>query len=282
MILTCQFCKLNYLNNNDFRIHLKQHKDFLNFINKYIKYNLNDIEFINNVPKVVFVCWFGGYGDNIPLMSENRFEAFKLLLKNIKIPVILITNINYKSFILVNYPIHKSFDLLSGVHKSDYLRCYLLLHYGGGYHDIKARIISWENEWNKDDWLFDNNIWMYGRQEKNKNSIGYPPGNKHIRINYKKLITMGWIICKKQSEFLIKLMEQINFILDKTYNDLIKFPGLKAEGYYFENPFLMVPKNSYPLRWLQILGEIYHPLMLNYTKHIKFGLPDALKNKKYK
>lgn len=34
-------------------------------------------------------------------------------------------------------PIHKAFEFLSLIHKSDYLRCYLLYHYGGGYTDVK-------------------------------------------------------------------------------------------------------------------------------------------------
>lgn len=51
------------------------------------------------------------------------------------------------------------------------------------------------------------------------------------------------------------------------------------QGYYSDKPFELVPEKYYPIKWLEILGEIYHPLMLKYQKHIKFGLPDALKKK---
>ena len=34
-------------------------------------------------------------------------------------------------------PLHKSFDLLSSVHKSDYLRAYFVHYRGGAYVDIK-------------------------------------------------------------------------------------------------------------------------------------------------
>lgn len=40
-------------------------------------------------------------------------------------------------FILKDAPLHPSYSFLSGVHRSDYLRCYLMHHYGGGYSDIK-------------------------------------------------------------------------------------------------------------------------------------------------
>jgi hypothetical protein len=32
-----------------------------NFLKQYEKTNFDNIEFINGFPKVVFVCWFGGY-----------------------------------------------------------------------------------------------------------------------------------------------------------------------------------------------------------------------------
>jgi len=57
----------------------------------------------------------------------------------IDVPVILITSKNFPSFIKQTHPIHKSFELLFGNHKSDYVRAYLLHHYAGGYHDIKHR-----------------------------------------------------------------------------------------------------------------------------------------------
>mgnify|MGYP001600885643 CR=1 FL=1 len=69
---------------------------------------------------------------------------------------------------------------------------------------------------------------------------------------------------------------------DKYETELQKYPGIMSGGYYSDKPFDLVPENAYPIRWLEILGEIFHPLMLKYTDHIKFGLPDAVKSKRYK
>ena len=101
------------------------------YIQEYSKINLDNIKFINGIPKVVFVCWFGGYKVDNQKMSSNRLNAFISLVKNIGVPVILITNNNYSNFIKKTHPIHKSFEYLSGNHKSDYMRAYLLHHYGG-------------------------------------------------------------------------------------------------------------------------------------------------------
>jgi hypothetical protein len=249
------------------------------YLENFEKTNFDNIEFINGIPKVVFVCWFGGYNVVYNKMSIDRFKAFKSLVNHINVPVILITNKNYKFFIKNSNPIHKAFELLSGNHKSDYMRAYLLNYYGGGYHDIKYRLESWENCW--DDWLFDDNIWMFGRREFSRRNIGYPPNEKHFCQYYSKLVTMGWIILKPNTEFIKKLLNRIEDILDQKYNDLIKNPGYISAGYYYKNPFQMAEENNYPLRWLQLMGEISHPLMLEFTEHIKYGLPDAIKKKKY-
>jgi len=164
------------------------------YIQQYEKKNFDNIEFINGVPKAVFVCWFAGYKVDNQKMSKYRFEAFKSLVENIGVPVILITSNNYHYFIKQSHPIHKSFELLSGNHKSDYMRAYLLYHYGGGYHDIKYRQESWKDCWG--DWLFDDNIWIFGRRENNRRAIGYPPNAKHFRNHFDKLVRMGWVICK--------------------------------------------------------------------------------------
>jgi hypothetical protein len=49
----------------------------------------------------------------------------------------VITPVLLPFFILPDHPLHEGFEYLSGVHKSDYLRSYLMNFYGGGYSDIK-------------------------------------------------------------------------------------------------------------------------------------------------
>jgi hypothetical protein len=250
-----------------------------NFLKRYEKTNFHNIEFINGVPKVVFICWFGGFKVENQKMSKNRFAAFKSLVENIGVPVILITSNNYSNFLIKSHPIHKSFELLSGNHKSDYIRAYLLHHYGGGYHDIKHREENWQDCWG--DWLVDDNIWIFGRRENNRRAIGYPPNARHIQNNYDKLVTMGWVICKPNTNFTGTLLRKIEDVLDQKYPELVAHPGYNSAGYYHENPFQMAEENNYPLRWLEIMGEISHPLMLEFTDHIKYGLPDAIKKKRY-
>lgn len=53
------------------------------------------------------------------------------------IPFHLITLDSLPPWIDPEIPLHPSFDHLSTIHRSDYLRCYFMHVHGGGYTDIK-------------------------------------------------------------------------------------------------------------------------------------------------
>jgi len=250
-------------------------KDFKTI--EYESSNLNNIKKVNGVPEVVFIIWFG---NNI---SDNRLAALNSLINNIGIPYILITDNNYQSFVLNNYPLHEAWNYLSGVHKADYLRCYLLHHYGGGYHDIKYRDKGWNNQWNS---FSDKNVWIKSRKEKQKGWVAYDvdnPDTKWLQNHYKELGTMSWCICKPNTSYTTELIDKIHYKLDFHLINLKKNPSAIQSGYYHKNPFKKIDdiENNYPIRWLEILGELYHPLMYKYKQHLCFDLPDIV-YKKYK
>lgn len=90
------------------------------------------------VEEVVYCFWTGNNA-----MSEIRSNCFQTMLNTVGVPVKLITPQNLNEYILNDYPLHPAFENLSLVHKSDYLRCYFMHHYGGGYADIKRQDHSW-------------------------------------------------------------------------------------------------------------------------------------------
>ena len=245
-------------------------KAHLNYLKQYMKNDLEGIKIVNGVPKVVFIFWFS-HLDYTPEFTTRRFNALQSLINNLKVPVIIITNENYKCWEVLTHPIHKGFKYLSGVHKSDYLRTYMLCHYGGGYHDIKWREKSWENEWEK---FLNPNIWLIGRRELKADYIGYDPekDEKYVQQEFNKLITMSWVIIRPHNEYIQTLMNKINKKLDDKIDALILKPAPNARC-CIDNG---CDKNEYPLRWLELLGEISHPLLLNYTEYIDFTLPDIL------
>lgn len=245
------------------------------YIKEHIKTNFDGIEMVNGVKKVVYMCWFS-HSDYTPAFSVRRFNALISLITNIGVPVILITKDNYKIFEHKDYPIHEGFKYLSGNHKSDYMRAYMLYHYGGGYHDIKFREHSWKDEWNK---FIDPNIWMIGNRETNKDAIAYAPGEEWVKDEYNKLISMGWVISRPKTAYIEQLYNRIHEILSNKLELLIKSPSNRSRQ--TDQTDLENKEYYYPLRWLEIMGEISHKLQLNYTDKIDYSLPGILR-KTYK
>ena len=230
--------------------------------------SLENVNYKYGIPEVVYIVWFGGE------ISINRLRALNSLIKNIKIPYILITEDNYKSFEKEDHPMHEGFEHLSGNHKSDYLRAYLLNFHGGGYHDIKYRNLSWINQWET---FKDKNIWMKSCREKRHSHIGYnvdKPETRKIQDYYKKLGSMCWIISRPKTKYTKSLMSRIDKKLDYHLENLKINPSQKNSGYYADRPFQKLKKkDDYPIRWLELMGEHFHLLMYKYKDHMDLTLP---------
>jgi hypothetical protein len=126
----------------------------------------------SKIPKVVYCCWTG----TNPL-TKNRKECLDLIKKNIGVKVILITPENIDEFIKPNYPLHKTYYYLSDFHKSDYLRTYLMHHYGGGYSDIKRIYTDWNIFFDN---LNNSNNFANGSREHSGGCASY--NNEYVRI----------------------------------------------------------------------------------------------------
>lgn len=87
---------------------------------------------------VVFCTWTGNNA-----MSSNRTQSFLSIMQWLNCPVIYLNPRNIRQWQHPEHPFHPAFDYLSATHKADYLRCYLMHHYGGGYTDIKPTQKDW-------------------------------------------------------------------------------------------------------------------------------------------
>ena len=92
--------------------------------------------------RVVYQVWTG---DNP--MSDDRRACFDSGLRNIKVPIKLITKDNLQDYVVAGHPLHPAYRYLTPTQKSDYLRNYLMHFHGGGYADIKWFVE--DNNWNE-------------------------------------------------------------------------------------------------------------------------------------
>ncbi len=231
------------------------------------KQELMQISSNKPIAYVIWCFWYKG------LMNGNRKTSFELMKSNLGVPLCLITEENIQEFILPEFPLHPAFPLLSDVHKSDYLRIYLLHHYGGGWHDIKPTKVSFREVWKEFD---DSSIFLVGRPEVKGGPAKVFDGERRWMPDFwTELVGCGWWVGRPNTPLSAEMYSDINHLLDKNYEALKKFPAKtafdkKKEKFWSGLPFFR--KRGYPLPWT-VFGNIFHPLNYKYRAHVKNILP---------
>tara|TARA_Y100000590_G_scaffold387583_1_gene461276 strand:- start:5244 stop:6044 length:801 start_codon:yes stop_codon:yes gene_type:complete len=224
------------------------------------------IVYLNNAKPNLYCFWTG----TNPL-TKNRKTNLKTL-KNTGFNVILVTPNNLDNYILIDYPLHKGYQFLSEVHKADYLRCYFMNFYGGGYSDIKRIDESWLDQYNE---LNNSDYWGCGYAEKNPNHICYGIDkivNIKMRNNYNKLIGNGSYIFKPNTPLTNEWYKSMIKLMDEKYENLKKFPSKTTRQVYSQN-------YPYPLEWNELLGRIFHPIVYKYEDKLMKDLPYVITEK---
>jgi len=212
-------------------------------------------DFFSNLPRRIFCFWTGSNE-----MSNQRKNAYDLLVKNAGVEVVLITPENLKDYILPGKPLHPCYNYLSLVHKADYLRCYFMHHYGGGYSDIKSAHSSWQSAFEKLEKR--KSKWILGYREIGKRGVAPVGGTTgfEIKKNWHILLGNGSYICKPYSPFTSEWHEELNRRMDRYHEDLKANPGN-----------VMGDNSGYPISWTNILGDIFHPLCLKYSNRLMYS-----------
>ena len=188
----------------------------------------------------IYVFWTG---NNI--MSKNREECLKELIKVSQCNVILVTPDVLDKYILQEHPLHQSFNYLSETHKADYLRTYFMRFHGGGYSDIKKTSGSWIDSFEK---LEKSDKLIIGYKEAQYGGVAYSP----LLNKWNELIGNGAYICKPNTQLVIEWYNEMITLMDKKYSELKKNPSTFPQ----DRKELYKEKNGYPIEWNEMLGNI--------------------------
>jgi hypothetical protein len=211
--------------------------------------------------KRIFCFWT----DDTP-MSKNRLEGLNSLKNKSGLSIQFIDNSNLNEFIFDNDPLPDSYKYLSAVHKADYLRCYFMHYYGGGYSDIKKTTGNWQLSWNK---LFnDDNLWISGYKEVGPGGVAH----KDYTHLWESLIGNACYICKPKTPFTYEWYGRLKNKIEQFSSSLAKFPATKPRDKKEDYKF----NNCYPIEWNEILGRIFHPLVYKYKDHVDMSLPKLI------
>ena len=269
----------------------------MNYETKYLKYKKKYLDLKtqlggsneNHVKKIIYTFWTGTNP-----MTANRQEGIKTMKEKTGVDICVISTNNLNDFIIKDYPLHPSYKNLSRVHKADYLRCYFMHHYGGGYADIKRQIGSWEKYFNI---INDNpDIWKIGlgnEPDRRAFNIAYPEEYNNLQReklrNYSsKMVGISFMICRPRTPYTTEWYNLLHQRLDNYSSELEKHPAVFSREsfdrlpskYYRDekDPELKklpcpTERTKYPISWNRILGQIVYPLQVKYINHIKQGLP---------
>lgn len=216
---------------------------------------------VRPVPRTLYCAWTG---------NNEMSHARKACLETIKtsgLNVVLITPQNLSLFILPWAPLHEGYHYLSETHKSDYLRCYFMHFYGGGYTDIKNTTKSWLPAWEE----LNSKPSMYanGYAEPSPECVDHhknPVLNRLLHKHYYQLIGNGNYLFRPQTPLTTLWYRTLIKTLDAHIEQLRKYPRRHPQQTFS-------PEYPYPFKWAAFSGQIFHPVCYKYRSHLLHTLP---------
>jgi hypothetical protein len=227
------------------------------------------------VEKRIFVLWLGDEEMNVH--RKNSIQ---------KLPpgAVLVTKNTIDDYVVKYHPIHPAYEYLSTIHKSDYMRCYLMHHHGGGYMDVKPNAYHWDAAFKK---LNDSpNILLMGVIPTSGHLLAgmeeYTPEIRNeLEAKREKLVCMGWLICRPYSTITTEWYNTLNKKLDEFLPILKKNPAKHTRESFNRGKKLAYKKpawelatenlkttSNYPITWNILLAQILYPIQLKHLDNI--------------
>ena len=194
-------------------------------------------------------------GDN--RMNANRINCLEHSKEMSKCNIVLVTKYDLYKYIIE--PLHPAYEYLSETHKSDYLRTYFAHFYGGGYIDIKQTLGPWTECFEE---LRNSDKWMCGYRMQGPD-IAYLPN----KDNWRDLVGVNAFICKPQTPFTQEWYTAMLKVLDARLEQLRQHPSKYTDDSTWTD-------TGYPLRWAELLGEVFHNVSYEYREKMLYTLPN--------
>lgn len=211
---------------------------------------------VTPAPRRIFCLWTG---DNA--MSPNRSRAMDeiRMVNEPDVEVVLVTPRNLADWVVPQWPLHASYENLALIHRSDYLRTYLMHHHGGGYSDVKAARHAWGPMFERINQ--DPAAWLLGYREVSYRYVApaSPTLQRRLRLHHARLLGNGAYVVKPRTPFTLAWLTEAESRLDRWAEPLAESPGEVYGG-----------PPGYPLPFYGLLGEIFHPLCLRHHDRLRY------------
>lgn len=205
------------------------------------------------VPRQVFLFWTG---DN-PLSPARARSLEAIRAMNPDIDVRLITPGNLHEIVLPEHPLHPSYEDLALIHRSDYLRCYVMNFHGGAYMDLKPPLHPWGPVLD----AFDRtDAWFGGYRVPVRLMTPTMPDPRQeramLRLSEVRLGQCGYI-SRPRSPLTEEWWHELNRRMDQHADELARVPGNARAT----NP-------GYPVGFGELLAQIVDPIQVKYRDHL--------------
>lgn len=204
-------------------------------------------------PRRVFAIWSG---DN-PL-SAARERNVELLRQRLEVELVLVTPANLDQWLVEGFPLHPAYEALSLVHRSDYLRGYLMHHHGGGYVDIKEPLHSWAASFEEMSAVPECWVTSYPTTDANWVAKLRGPIGRDILVRHTRMFGKGSLLMRSHTPLTAEWVAEMDRRLDGLTNLLVR------EGP--QDPF---GGSGYPVSWNDLLARVLDPLTLKYLDHVR-------------
>lgn len=204
-------------------------------------------------PRVIYVFWTGD--NEMPEVRRRNLDT--LIAANPGIDVRLITAENLHDHLIPGEPLHPAFENLSFIHRSDYLRCYMMNFHGGGYADIKAHRHDWMPAFDR---LNASSAWVLGYRNPVRwmtPNFADPALQRLMVRTSDQRIGQTAFICRPGTPYTREWWRRLNQILDERAETLAANPGSLNRS---EDP--------YAIGFTEILAQIIDPLSVKYNDRI--------------
>ena len=232
------------------------------YYNTFLQYTVppESIDPQTTVPRIVWCIWSGTNE-----MSENRLRGLESIRHfNAGSEVILVTPDNLGDFVLPSAPLHPIYENLSLVHRSDYLRGYLLHHHGGAYADIKVQRSSIADAIDELNSIPE--LWFVGapKPEVPPRIGGEPRVERDTRIQFRRTPSGASYAARAGTALTASWRAEVERRCDYFLSLVNRYPG-ETWGLLNGNP----TDTQYPIRWNELQAEVLDPICLKYRHQLR-------------
>lgn len=210
---------------------------------------------------VVFCSW-----TSTNPMSPQRSECLLSIYAQTACPVMFLSPGNIPHWELASHPFHEGYRYLSATQKADYLRCYVMHHFGGGHTDIKQTSRPWTG------------FFQALRDAPDHVCLGYTEIGPHgvapvggpleaeMRENFARLIGNCAYVFKRKTEFTYEWMIRTHAMLDANLEALRLHPAQHPQDHLG----VTLPDGTtsqYPLPWMAFCN-VFHTVAYRFADRI--------------